>query len=213
MLGPIVLAGIFAATLSSALASLVGSPKTFQAVCRDGIFHGLRFFGKGVGPNEEPRRAYILAFLISTGFILVGELDVIAQIISNFFLMSYALINYSVFAASFGKSPGWRPGFKYYNMWLSLIGCIVCIAIMFLINWWAALVTILMVTGLYKYVDYKKPKVRKCFYLVSIKKKVKSSTSYQNCASYIFCPHLFELKSFRFSWCAVDHKSVGVFFI
>ena len=169
MLGPIVLAGIFAATLSSALASLVGSPKTFQAVCRDGIFHGLRFFGKGVGPNEEPRRAYILAFLISTGFILVGELDVIAQIISNFFLMSYALINYSVFAASFGKSPGWRPGFKYYNMWLSLIGCIVCIAIMFLINWWAALVTILMVTGLYKYVDYKKPKVRKFFYLLSMK--------------------------------------------
>ncbi|XP_066916127.1 solute carrier family 12 member 2-like [Clytia hemisphaerica] len=159
LVGHLVLAGIFAATLSSALASLVGSPKTFQAVCRDGIFKGLGFFGKGSGPNDEPRRAYVLTFLISTGFILIGELNVIAPIISNFFLMSYALINYSVFAASLGRSPGWRPSFKYYNMWLSLLGCFLCIGIMFLINWWAALVTIVIIMTLYKYVDYKKPEI------------------------------------------------------
>ena len=159
-LGPLVLAGIFAATLSSALASLVGSPKTFQAVCRDKIFQGLEFFGKGSGPNEEPRRAYVLTFFISTAFILIGQLDLIAPVISNFFLMSYALINYSVFAASLGKSPGWRPSFKYYNMWLSLLGTFVCVGIMFLVNWWAALVTIVIVMTLYKYVAFKKPQVR-----------------------------------------------------
>jgi len=159
LIGPLVLAGIFAATLSSALASLVGSPKTFQAVCRDGIFKGIEYFGKGSGASQEPRRAYVLTFFISTGFILVGSLDIIAPIISNFFLMSYALINYSVFAASLGKSPGWRPAFKYYNMWLSLLGCFLCIGIMFLINWWAALITIVMVMALYKYVDFKKPEI------------------------------------------------------
>ena len=157
--GPLVLAGIFAATLSSALASLVGSPKTFQAVCKDGVFKGLEFFGKGTGPNDEPRRAYCLAFVISACFIAIGQLNVIAPIISNFFLMSYALINYSVFAASLGKSPGWRPSFKYHNMWLSLFGCAVCIAIMFLVNWWAALVTIVIIMSLYKYVQFRKPKV------------------------------------------------------
>ena len=73
MLRYLVLAGIFAATLSSALASLVGSPKTFQAVCRDKIFQGLEFFGHGSGPNEEPRRAYVLTFFISTAFILIGQ--------------------------------------------------------------------------------------------------------------------------------------------
>ena len=36
----------------------------------------------------------------------VGELNVIAPLISNFFLMSYALINYSCFDASLAKSPG-----------------------------------------------------------------------------------------------------------
>ncbi|KAJ7391818.1 hypothetical protein OS493_016107 [Desmophyllum pertusum] len=155
--GPLVTGGIFAATLSSALASLVGAPKTFQALCKDNIFPGISSFGVGVGPGDEPRRGYILTFLIAGAFIAIGELNIIAPVISNFFLMSYALINYAVFAASLGKSPGWRPSFKYYNMWVSLVGAMVCIVIMFLINWWAALVTIAIITALYKYVDYKKP--------------------------------------------------------
>ena len=157
--GPIVTGGIFAATLSSALASLVGAPKTFQALCKDKIFPHFDFFGVGVGPGEEPRRGYILTFLVAGGFIAIGELNIIAPVISNFFLMSYALINYAVFAASLGRSPGWRPSFRYYNMWVSLAGALVCVAIMFLINWWAALVTIVIVASLYKYVDYSKPQV------------------------------------------------------
>ena len=163
--GPIVTAGIFASTLSSALASLVGAPKTFQAVCKDHLFPYIGFFGVGYGPGEEPRRGYLLAFFVAIGFILIGDLNVIAPIISNFFLIVYALINYAVFAASLGRSPGWRPSFKYYNMWVSLLGALLCIAMMFLIEWWAALVTIVIVIVLYKYIDYTKPQVRKknCF--------------------------------------------------
>ena len=157
---PAVIIGIFAATLSSALASLVGAPKVFQAVCKDEIFPYITFFSKGSGNNDEPRRAYILVFFIAAGFIAIAELNVIAPIISNFFLMSYALINYAVFAASLGRSPGWRPSFKYYNKWVSLFGALVCIAIMFLIEWWAALITIIIIGSLYKFVAYKKPQVR-----------------------------------------------------
>ena len=46
--GPIVTGGIFAATLSSALASLVGAPKTFQELCKDNLFPGISYFGVGV---------------------------------------------------------------------------------------------------------------------------------------------------------------------
>ena len=158
--GPIVTAGIFASTLSSALASLVGAPKAFQAVCKDRLFPYISFFGVGYGPGNEPRRGYILAFFVAAAFIAVGDLNVIAPIISNFFLIVYALINYAVFAASLGRSPGWRPSFKYYNMWVSLLGALLCMAMMFLINWWAALVTIVIVMILYKYVDFTKPQVR-----------------------------------------------------
>lgn len=156
---PLISAGIFSATLSSALASLVSAPKVFQALCKDNIYPGLQMFAKGYGKNNEPLRGYLLTFLIALGFILIAELNVIAPIISNFFLASYALINFSVFHASLAKSPGWRPAFKYYNMWVSLIGALLCCGVMFVINWQAALLTYVIVIGLYIYVTYKKPDV------------------------------------------------------
>ncbi|XP_078425135.1 solute carrier family 12 member 2 [Cetorhinus maximus] len=157
--GPLVTAGIFSATLSSALASLVSAPKIFQALCKDNIYPGLHIFSVGYGKNNEPLRGYVLTFFIGLGFILIAELNVIAPIISNFFLASYALINFSVFHASLAKSPGWRPSFRFYNMWISLIGAILCCGVMFVINWWAALLTNVIVLALYIYVTYKKPDV------------------------------------------------------
>ncbi|NP_001116071.1 solute carrier family 12 member 2 L homeolog [Xenopus laevis] len=156
---PLITAGIFSATLSSALASLVSAPKVFQALCKDNIYPGLQMFAKGYGKNNEPLRGYLLTFIIALGFILIAELNLIAPIISNFFLASYALINFSVFHASLAKSPGWRPAFRYYNMWVSLVGALLCCGVMFVINWWAALLTYVIVIGLYIYVTYKKPDV------------------------------------------------------
>ncbi|XP_034050087.1 solute carrier family 12 member 1 [Thalassophryne amazonica] len=157
--GPLIIAGTFSATLSSALASLVSAPKVFQALCKDNIYKILHFFAKGYGKNNEPIPGYILTFFISVAFILVGYLNTIAPVISNFFLASYALINFSCFHASYAKSPGWRPAYKYYNMWLSLMGAILCCAVMFVINWWAALLTYVIEFLLYIYVTVKKPDV------------------------------------------------------
>uniref|UniRef100_A0A674NCC4 Solute carrier family 12 member 1 n=1 Tax=Takifugu rubripes TaxID=31033 RepID=A0A674NCC4_TAKRU len=157
--GPLIIAGTFSATLSSALASLVSAPKVFQALCKDNIYKALHFFAKGYGKNNEPIRGYILTFIISVAFILIGDLNIIAPIISNFFLASYALINFSCFHASYAKSPGWRPAYKYYNMWLSLLGALLCCVVMFIINWWAALLTYAIEILLYVYVTVKKPDV------------------------------------------------------
>uniref|UniRef100_A0A670Z5R0 Solute carrier family 12 member 1 n=1 Tax=Pseudonaja textilis TaxID=8673 RepID=A0A670Z5R0_PSETE len=157
--GPLITAGIFSATLSSALASLVSAPKVFQALCKDNIYRALHFFAKGYGKNNEPIRGYILTFFIALGFILIAKLNTIAPIISNFFLASYALINFSCFHASYAKSPGWRPAFRYYNMWVSLFGAVLCCGVMFVINWCAALITYAIEFFLYIYVTYKKPEV------------------------------------------------------
>lgn len=157
--GPIIYAGIFAATLSSALASLVSAPKVFQALCKDRLFPHLHVFAKGFGKNNEPRRGYALAFVIALACVAIGDLNAIAPIISNFFLAAYCLINFSCFHASFARSPGFRPSFKYYNMWLSLLGAILCLSVMFIMNWWAALVTFALVLGLYIYIYYRKPDV------------------------------------------------------
>jgi len=159
LVSQIITAGIFAATLSSALASLVSAPKIFQAVCKDKIFPIFNFFAKGRKKDDEPMRAFMLAFVISLGFVLIGQLDTIAPIISNFFLASYTLINFSCFSSSLSKSPGWRPAYKYYNMYVSLAGSVICCAIMFLISWYGALITIGCVAVIYKYVEHTEPNI------------------------------------------------------
>ncbi|KOX69963.1 Bumetanide-sensitive sodium-(potassium)-chloride cotransporter [Melipona quadrifasciata] len=155
--GPFIYAGCFAATLSSALASLVSAPKVFQALCLDKLYPGIEWFSGD--KNKEPIRGYFLTFIIAVGFILIGELNAIAPLISNFFLAAYTLINFSTFHASLAKPIGWRPTFKYYNMWLSLAGAILCVSVMFLISWWTALITLSVVLALYLVVSYRKPDV------------------------------------------------------
>ena len=70
--GPIIYAGCFAATLSSALASIVSAPKVFQALCQDKLYPFIDFFAKGYGQSNEPYRGYVLTFVIALSFILIG---------------------------------------------------------------------------------------------------------------------------------------------
>uniref|UniRef100_A0A8C4PI70 Solute carrier family 12 member 3 n=1 Tax=Equus asinus asinus TaxID=83772 RepID=A0A8C4PI70_EQUAS len=156
---PLITAGIFGATLSSALACLVSAAKVFQCLCMDQLYPLIGFFGKGYGKNNEPVRGYLLAYAIAVAFIIIAELNTIAPIISNFFLCSYALINFSCFHASITNSPGWRPSFRYYSKWAALFGAVISVVIMFLLTWWAALIAIGVVLFLLLYVIYKKPEV------------------------------------------------------
>ncbi|XP_047122244.1 bumetanide-sensitive sodium-(potassium)-chloride cotransporter-like [Schistocerca piceifrons] len=157
--GPLIYGGCFAAALSSAIASLVGAPRVLQALAKDRLYPFIGFFSVGYGANNDPVRGYILVSLISFGCILIAQLNAIAPLLSNFFLAAYALINFSVFHASISKSPGWRPAFKYYNAWVSLLGTLMCIGVMFLMSWVMALITFVVVVTLYLYVSYRKPDV------------------------------------------------------
>ena len=81
-------------------------------MARDNLYPILGYFGKGHGANDDPFRGYILVFIISLACVMVGNLDVISSLLSNFFVAAYGLINFSVFHATVTKSPGWRPSFK-----------------------------------------------------------------------------------------------------
>lgn len=157
--GPLIYAGCFAATLSTALTNLLSVPRLIQALGIDRIYPGLEFFSKGYGKAGEPYRGYVLTFFVSAAFVLIAELNTIAPLISNFYLASYALINFCTFHAALIKPLGWRPTFKYYNMWLSLVGFIMCVAIMFLIDWQTSLITFIIIFALYLIVVYRKPDV------------------------------------------------------
>uniref|UniRef100_A0AC35FLN0 Uncharacterized protein n=1 Tax=Panagrolaimus sp. PS1159 TaxID=55785 RepID=A0AC35FLN0_9BILA len=157
--GPLVIAGILTSTLSSALLSLVSAPKVFQAVAQDKLFPYIEYFSTGFKNNPEPQKAYILAFFISCLVVLVGDLNAIAPIISNFYLSTYTLINFACFDTSFARSPGFRPSFKYYNQWVSLLGSILCVCVMFVISYVNALITFMFFGLLFLYMSHRKPDV------------------------------------------------------
>lgn len=63
-----------------------------------------------------------MTFLISQSCTLIGDLDIIAPIITAFFCMSYALTNFTCFALSITGAPNFRPTFRYWSRWTALLG-------------------------------------------------------------------------------------------
>jgi hypothetical protein len=106
-------AGGFSASLSSAIASLVGAPRVLQAVGVDKIYPGVYFFAKGANANNDPYRGYLLVFVVAMALVMVASLNSVGVIASNFFLAAYALMNLSCFHSSITKAPSWRPAYKW----------------------------------------------------------------------------------------------------
>jgi len=140
----LVYAGVFCATLSSALGSMMGAPRILQAFARDNIFKCLRWFGRGSGPSAEPRRAILLTFLIAQIGVFAGDLDTIAPVITMFFLMTYATVNLACFYEGRSSNPSFRPTFRFNHWSVALLGALGCAGTMFLINaLWASVSLVL----------------------------------------------------------------------
>ena len=148
-------AGVFAATLSSALASMMGAPRILQALARDNIFASLRGFGRGSGASGEPRRAVVLTFVIAQVAILLADLNTIAPLITMFFMVTYGLLNLATFYEAIIGNPSYRPRFRYCHWLTSLAGAVGCVAVMFLIDWRWALAALVVIGLLHLYIGRK----------------------------------------------------------
>jgi amino acid transporter len=147
----LVIAGIWGATLSSAFGSILGAPRILQAISMDKI--GPKFFAKGTGKTNEPRNALLLAFMIAEIGILIGELDVIARIVSMFFITTYAFLNLASAIESWSSSD-FRPAFKIPKF-VSILGALSAFIVMILLDF-PALVGATIVLGLlYFYLQRK----------------------------------------------------------
>jgi len=145
----LIIAGVFAATLSSALGSMLGAPRIMQAFARDRVFTSLRFLGRGSGAADEPRRATIITALVSQAAILLGDLNAIAPIITMFFMVTYGTLNLACFYESYSGNPSFRPRFRYSHWTLALLGTIGCLIAMLLIDALWAVVSLIAMAALY----------------------------------------------------------------
>ena len=122
----LVIAGIWGATLSSALGGILGGPRILQAVAKDRIIP--RVFAKGHGKNKEPRNALIFTFILAELGVLIGDLNIIAGVVSMFYLTAYGFINIS-FALEKWASTDFRPSFKI-PMWVGILGFVATFFVM-----------------------------------------------------------------------------------
>ena len=147
--GDAILLGVWGATLSSAMGSILGAPRVLQALARDGVLpRPLRVLGKGSGPDDAPRIATAVTMALALAAVWVGDLNLIAPVLTMFFLTSYLTVNLAAGIEGFLKSPSFRPSFKVH--WaVSLLGAFGCLAVMFLINPIATVVAAVIVLAIY----------------------------------------------------------------
>ena len=144
-------AGVVAATLSSAMASFLGAPRILQSLASDRIFPFLLPFAKGEGPLDNPRRAVLLSAAIALGTIGLGQLNLIAPVVSMFFLISYGLLNYATFYEARTASPSFRPKFKWFDLRLSLLGFLACLLVMMAIDFKIGLIAVSILFAIFQY--------------------------------------------------------------
>jgi amino acid transporter len=132
--GDAILLGVWGATLSSAIGSVLGAPRVLQALSRDGVLPpALRFLGRGVGPEDSPRAGTLITIGLALAAVYFGNLNLVAPVLTMFFLTTYGVLNISAGLERFLGSPSFRPIFKVH--WLfSLLGAAGCIWVMLLIN-------------------------------------------------------------------------------
>lgn len=144
-------AGVIAATLSSAMASFLGAPRILQSLAGDHIIPLFNPFAKGHGPQENPRRGALLSAFIAYLTIGLGNLNVIAPVVSMFFLISYGLLNYATFYEARSGSPSFRPRFHWFDYRLSFLGFIACLGAMLAIDLMAGIVAISILFAIFQY--------------------------------------------------------------
>lgn len=145
LFAPAVVAGIWGATLSSALGGILGAPRILQAMSVDKITPNR--FAKGIGKSNEPRNALFLTIIIAEAGILIGELDTIARVCSMFYLAAYGFINLSFFLESWASSD-FNPTFKV-KRWVGLVGFIATFTVMFRLDMVAMFVAFIVIGGIY----------------------------------------------------------------
>ena len=143
--------GLAAATISSALGSIMVAPRTLQAIARDKLLPSKIsnfWLSKGKGKNDEPFNATLVTIGIALVFVMMGGLDVVAGIISMFFMVTYGSLCLISFLQHFSSDPSYRPTFKS-RWYISLFGAIACFGLMFLMSPFYAFIAIALMTVIY----------------------------------------------------------------
>ena len=149
LFGPIDLAGLLGATLSSALGSFVGAPRILLALGEKNILPKSKELARKSKKGEP-----VNAMLITAGLVLFGislrNLNTIAPLLTMFFMITYAMVNIVALVEQTLGLPSYRPTLKIPII-IPAIGAFGSIAIMFVLNVIVALFSLIFIVLFYLY--------------------------------------------------------------
>jgi len=159
----LVVAGIMGATLSSGLSMFVTSPRTLMALGKHTVVPFSSDFAR-LNKRGEPSTAILFTALVSLVTLLLGSLDSVAGLLTMFFLITYGMINISVFIEQSIGITSFRPSFRIPRI-VPLFGGVSCFGIMMLINVKFSLVALVVIVITYlillrRKMDLHSPDVR-----------------------------------------------------
>jgi amino acid transporter len=148
----LIYAGVWGATLSSAVGSIMGAPRTLQALAQDGL--APRFLGRLSGKANEPQVATFFTFAIAEAGVLLGSLDLIAPVLTMFFLVTYGFTNLACGLERWAATPSFRPAFRV-PAWISMGGAMGCFYVMSIINFGAMAAAVAVCLGIFAWAHHR----------------------------------------------------------
>ncbi len=161
--GPIIPIGLAAATLSSAIGSILVAPRTLQAIGFDDIlpYPNLnKWLAKGKKIDNDPANATIITIVIAFFFVGIGDVNFVAQIISMFFMVTYGVICLISFLEHFAADPSYRPTFKHNRWYYSLAGAVFSFWLMFKMDLTYSILSLSIMGVIYYIISKYKPERR-----------------------------------------------------
>lgn len=143
--------GLFGAILSSAVGSILGAPRTLEALIQDRVIpepRMPRIPKLGLRGQRIKGMPHLISTAVALGAVALGDLNTVAPVLSMFFLTTYGVINLVAGLEQVSGSPSYRPSIRV--PWLvSLAGFAGCLAVMWLINPIAAVVAVMVEVLIY----------------------------------------------------------------
>ncbi|XP_006884362.1 PREDICTED: solute carrier family 12 member 8 [Elephantulus edwardii] len=102
LVGFLFLLGLYISSLASCMGGLYGAPRILQCIAQEKVIPALTWLGQGKGPNKTPVAAICLTSLVTMAFVLVGQVNVLAPIVTINFMLTYIAVDYSYFSLSMG---------------------------------------------------------------------------------------------------------------
>jgi amino acid transporter len=142
----LVLWGLWGAIFSSAVGSVLGAPRTLEAMVDDRVLP--RGLGRRFASVRGPGVPLLVTFALALGAVALGDMDAVAPVLTMFFLASYGTINLVAGIEQLSGDPSFRPRLRV-PWWLSIAGAFACFWIMFLINPIALAAALIVEFGVY----------------------------------------------------------------